>query len=84
MRPGFRACFEDLLNRTHLPLDGTMRLAMHVDCTGRVVEIGALVTGLDQDAVTCVFRTAASGHFDPPEGGASVVNVPVKYVYVPR
>lgn len=80
MRPGFRACYQGFIDRVPLPVKANLRLSMYVDCTGKVVEIQAVASMLDQEALTCVFKIAASGHFDPPEGGSSVVHVPVTYV----
>jgi hypothetical protein len=80
MRPGFRACYQEFVDRVRLPLSPSLRLSMHVDCTGRVIKIRALANGFDEDTVTCLLQTAASGRFDPPEGGGSVVNFPVTFV----
>ena len=81
MRPGFRACFQQLLDRQGVP--GKVRLSIHVNCAGEISSIRAIASGLDEETVACMFRTVVSKRFDPPEGGASVVNVPVTFVRVP-
>jgi len=80
MRPGFRACFQDFLGRLPAAPPGKVRLSMHVDCAGKVSEVHARVSGIDEQAVACMFRTAVERTFDAPEGGASIVNVPVTFV----
>jgi hypothetical protein len=80
MRPGFRACFERFLGRQGV--SGKVQLAIRVNCSGETSSIRAVAQGLDEETVTCMVRTIVSKRFDPPQGGASVVNVPVRFVPV--
>jgi hypothetical protein len=85
MRPGFRACFQRFLDRRRGAVGGGKlgaRLSIHVGCDGAITAIRATTRLLDEDTITCMFATIRPNRFDPPEGGSSVVNVPVTFVAV--
>jgi len=79
MRPGFRQCYQRFLNRVPTA-SGRVRLAIHVNCSGEIPSVRATAYGIDRETVACMLVTIAQARFDPPEGGASVVNVPVTFV----
>ena len=77
MRPGFRDCYMQALkrNREH---QGSVRLSFRVNCEGYISSIHGTLRGhLDEDTVHCIFAAAKDARFEPPLGGAAVVNVPV-------
>ncbi len=80
MRPAFRACFQKGLD-TNPDAQGSIRLAIKVGPGGEVSSVSATPSGnLPPGVVECVTTRAKRAQFDPPEGGASVVNVPVTFV----
>jgi hypothetical protein len=80
MRPAFRACFQKGLDQNP-DAQGSIRLAIKVGPGGEVSSVSATPSGnLPPGVVDCVTNRAKRAQFDPPEGGASVVNVPVTFV----
>jgi hypothetical protein len=80
MRPAFRACFQKGLDQNP-DAQGSIRLAIRVGPGGEVSGVTATPSGnLPPGVVDCVSTRAKRASFDPPEGGASVVNVPVTFV----
>lgn len=80
MRPAFRACFQKGLDQNP-DAQGSIRLAIKVGPGGEVSGVTATPSGnLPPSVVDCVSTRAKRAQFDPPEGGASVVNVPVTFV----
>jgi len=80
MRPAFRACFQKGLDQNP-DSQGSIRLAIKVGPGGEVSGVTATPSGnLPPGVVDCVTTRAKRAQFDPPEGGASVVNVPVTFV----
>ena len=80
MRPAFRACFQKGLDQNP-DAQGSIRLAIKVGPGGEVASVSATPSGnLPPGVVDCVTTRAKRAQFDPPEGGASVVNVPVTFV----
>jgi hypothetical protein len=80
MRPAFRACFQKGLDQNP-DAQGSIRLAIKVGPGGEVSNVTATPSGnLPPGVVDCVTTRAKRAQFDPPEGGASVVNVPVTFV----
>jgi hypothetical protein len=82
MRTGFRDCYYDFMRRRHGSSGGRVRLAFRVDCDGTITAIRARARGVDRETVACMFRASAGMRFRAPEGGASVVRVPVTFVRV--
>lgn len=80
MRPGFRDCYVRALDR-NAQAGGSVRLAFRVNCEGFISRIRGRVNGrLDEDAIRCMFSVAKNARFEPPHGGAAVVNIPVNLV----
>jgi hypothetical protein len=80
MRPAFRACFQKGLDQNP-DAQGSIRLAIKVGPGGEVSGVSATPSGnLPPGVVDCVTARAKRAQFDAPEGGASVVNVPVTFV----
>jgi hypothetical protein len=77
MRPGFRACWQQVLDASPRREGASIRLSMRVDCTGQIFAIHGVVRGMSSEATDCVFRAALEKHFTPAEGGASTVTVPL-------
>jgi len=80
MRARFRACYQTLLEKRDPRAAGQVRLALRVDCEGRIAAITAQTSGVDQETVECMFAAVGDDRFDPPVGGKAVVNVPVNFV----
>ncbi|HTQ04112.1 MAG TPA: AgmX/PglI C-terminal domain-containing protein [Polyangiaceae bacterium] len=80
MRPAFRACFQKGLDQNP-DAQGSVRLAIKVGPGGEVANVQATPSGnLPPGVVDCVTARAKHAQFDPPEGGAAVVQVPVTFV----
>lgn len=79
MRPAFRACFSDFTLRHPLRSGGSAKLALGVDCNGRVTRMRAVVNGIDRAMTACLMRAALATRFEPPSAGIAVVNVPAKF-----
>ncbi len=80
MRPAFRACFQKGLDQNP-DAQGSVRLAIKVGPGGEVSSVQATPSGnLPPGVVDCVTTRAKRAQFDPPEGGAAVVQVPVTFV----
>jgi hypothetical protein len=80
MRPAFRACYQKGLD-VNPDAQGSVRLALKVGPGGEVTSVSAVPSGnLPGSVVDCISARARRAQFDPPEGGAAVVNVPVNLV----
>ncbi len=79
MREDFRRCYQRGLDLDG-NLTGFVRLAIKVNAQGKVDRVKGLVVGLTGDVADCVLRRAGKAEFEPPSGGAAVVNVPVNLV----
>ncbi len=77
MRPAFRACFERFVDRHPMTSGGSVRLALSVDCAGRVTRMRAAVKNVDRAMTACMMRAALATRFDPPTAGIAVVSVPI-------
>jgi TonB family protein len=79
MRSAFRACYQALLDQEP-KASGTVKLSIKVGADGNVTSATATPSGNVDGAVECVRERALRAKFDPPAGGAAVVNVPVNFV----
>jgi outer membrane biosynthesis protein TonB len=80
MRAGFRACYNRGL-QSNPDIEGKIQLSIKVGPGGQVLGVTAKKKGNIPDGVLdCVKARAQSGRFDPPQGGAAVVQVPVSFV----
>ena len=80
MRAAFRACYQKGLD-VNPDAQGSVRLAIKVGPGGEVTNVSAVPSGnLPGMVVDCISARARRAQFDPPEGGAAVVNVPVNLV----
>jgi hypothetical protein len=80
MRAAFRACYQKGLD-VNPDAQGSVRLAIRVGPGGEVSNVSAVPSGnLPPMVVDCISARARRAQFDPPEGGAAVVNVPVNLV----
>jgi hypothetical protein len=80
MRAGFRACYQRGLNENP-DAQGNIRLTIQVGPGGEVRNVTAVPSGtLPQSVVSCVQARARAAQFDPPEGGAAAIQVPVTFV----
>jgi hypothetical protein len=80
MRAGFRACYQRGLNENP-DAQGNIRLTIQVGPGGEVRGVTAVPSGtLPQSVVSCVQARAKAAQFDPPEGGAAAIQVPVTFV----
>ena len=80
MRAAFRACYQKGLD-VNPDAQGSVRLAIKVGPGGEVSSVSAVPSGnLPGSVVDCISARARRAQFDPPEGGAAVVNVPVNLV----
>jgi tetratricopeptide (TPR) repeat protein len=79
MRPRFRACYQQSLDRD-ASLQGTIRMAIRVAADGSVANATGVSFDLPAETIDCLLERALAATFDPPGGGAAVVNVPVNFV----
>ncbi|HKY37428.1 MAG TPA: AgmX/PglI C-terminal domain-containing protein [Polyangiaceae bacterium] len=80
MRAGFRSCYQRGLAENP-DAAGNIRLTIRVGAGGEVAGVTATPSGsLPASVVSCVQSRAQAAQFDPPEGGAAVIAVPVTFV----
>lgn len=80
MRAGFRNCYNRAL-ASNPDVEGRIALSLHIGPGGEVQNVNAVPSGNLPDAVvSCVKARAMAGQFDPPQGGAAVIQVPVTFV----
>ena len=79
MRSDFRYCYHAALT-TNGQLQGASRIVIKVAADGRVAEAKALGVGVPVEMVECLLRRAVASQFDPPEGGAAIIAVPLTFV----
>ncbi|HYJ10436.1 MAG TPA: VIT domain-containing protein, partial [Polyangiaceae bacterium] len=79
MRAGFRNCFQRGLAEDP-DSEGKIQLQILVGAGGEVRAVTPTPTGcLPASVVACVVARAQAAQFDPPEGGQSVIGVPVTF-----
>lgn len=80
MRAGFRACYQRGLSENP-DAQGSIRLTIRVGPGGEVQSVAAVPSGnLPASVIACVKARASAAQFNPPEGGAAAVVVPVTFV----
>jgi hypothetical protein len=80
MRAGFRNCYQRGLAENP-DSAGSIRLTIRVGAGGEVAGVSAVPSGsLPASVVSCVQARAQAAQFDPPEGGAAAIQVPVTFV----
>lgn len=79
MRSDFQRCYQSALATNSL-LQGASRLIIKLAADGHVAEAKALAVSLPVEMVECLLRHAVAANFDPPDGGAAVIVVPVTFV----
>lgn len=78
LRSAFHRCFSHWLD-DHADAQGSVRLALELDCAGEVDAISAENTGVDSGTLTCLFSAVAPARFAPPAGGHATVHLPVVF-----
>jgi hypothetical protein len=76
MRPGFRHCYQRALNN-HGRFSASVRLSLRVDAGGRIASVTGRGTNAPREMIECFFVEVGRHMFEPPAGGAAIVNVPV-------
>jgi hypothetical protein len=80
MRAAFRACYQKGLDQNP-DSQGSIKMAIKVGPGGEVTGVTATPSGnLPPGVIDCVTARARRAQFDPPEGGAATVQVPVTFV----
>ncbi len=80
MRAAFRACYQRGLDQNP-DAQGSIKMGIRVGPGGEVTNVSATPSGnLPPSVVDCVTARARRAQFDPPEGGAATVQVPVTFV----
>jgi hypothetical protein len=80
MRPAFRQCYQKSLDQNP-DSQGSIKMAIKVGPGGEVTGVTATPSGnLAPGVIDCVTARARRAQFDPPEGGAATVQVPVTFV----
>jgi TonB family protein len=79
MRPDFKACYQAALAEDR-NVEGSVRILIKVAADGSVSNVTPTPRSLPQGVVDCVLRRAYQAKFDPPEGGAAVIAVPITFV----
>ncbi|MEI9947757.1 MAG: VIT domain-containing protein [Pseudomonadota bacterium] len=79
MRAGFRNCYQRGLAENP-DAAGSIRLSVRVAAGGEVEEVIPSPSGsLAASVIACVVARARAAQFDPPEGGSTIINVPVTF-----
>jgi TonB family protein len=80
MRAGFRACYNQGLAQNP-DMSGSVRVTATIGPNGEVRSANASPSGSISGAVaSCIASRVRSAQFDPPEGGAATVVIPVTLV----
>jgi hypothetical protein len=80
MRAAFRACYQKGLDQNP-DSQGSIKMSIKVGPGGEVTGVSATPSGnLPPSVIDCVTARARRAQFDPPEGGAATVQVPVTFV----
>ncbi len=80
MRAGFRACYNRGL-QANPDMSGSVRVTARIGPNGEVLSASAAPSGsISSDVANCIASRVKSAQFDPPEGGAATVVIPVTLV----
>ena len=78
LRPRFRQCFSRWLDAKD-DAQGSVNFALELGCGGDVQAISAVVKGVDEPTLECLFTVVAPARFEPPAGGHATIQVPVVF-----
>jgi hypothetical protein len=80
MRAGFRRCYTQGL-ASNPEMSGSVRVTARIGPGGEVLSVQASPSGSISGAVaSCIAGRVQGAQFDPPEGGAATVVIPVTLV----
>lgn len=78
LRPRLRRCFSSWMERGRTS-EGSVRFAVHIDCSGEVGAVAAKTSGVDEPTVTCLFGVVAQASFESPANGRATLQIPVVF-----
>jgi len=80
MSAGFRRCYMQGLS-VNPDMSGRVSVSARVGPGGEVQSVSATPSGsISADVANCIANRVRSATFDPPEGGAATINIPVTLV----
>lgn len=80
MTPGFRRCYTNGL-ASNPDMSGSVRVTAKIGPGGEVLSVSATPSGtISGDVASCIASRVRSAQFDPPEGGAATIVIPVTLV----
>ena len=80
MRAGFRRCYTQGLN-SNPGMSGSVRVTARIGPGGEVQSVSASPSGtISSGVANCIASRVRSAQFDPPEGGAATIVIPVTLV----
>jgi hypothetical protein len=80
MTPGFRRCYTNGL-ASNPEMSGGVRVTAKIGPGGEVLSVSATPSGtISADVANCIASRVRSAQFDPPEGGAATIIIPVTLV----
>lgn len=80
MSAGFRRCYNQGL-ASNPDMSGRVNVSARIGPGGEVQSVTATPSGtISSDVANCIAARVRSARFDPPEGGAATINIPVTLV----
>lgn len=80
MSAGFRRCYNQGLS-SNPDMSGRVNVTARIGPGGEVQSVTATPSGsISADVANCIAARVRSARFDPPEGGAATINIPVTLV----
>jgi hypothetical protein len=80
MSAGFRRCYMQGLS-SNPEMSGRVNVSARIGPGGEVQSVTATPSGsISADVANCIAARVRSAQFDPPEGGAATINIPVTLV----
>ncbi len=80
MTAGFRRCYTNGLS-VNPDMTGAVRVTAKIGPSGEVLSVSAAPSGsISGDVASCIAARVRSAQFDPPEGGAATIVIPVTLV----
>jgi hypothetical protein len=80
MSAGFRACYNRGL-QSNPEMSGSVKVTARIGPNGEVQSVTATPGGsISGDVASCIASRVRSAQFDPPEGGAATISIPVTLV----
>jgi len=79
MRPTFKKCFKQFIDRHPFFSEGGIRITADLDCTGRITGMRGFTKNLDRAMAACTMRAVLKTHFNAPSHGIGQLFVPATF-----